>query len=217
MRGLFITGTDTGVGKTHVALALVRGLVRSGKRTAAMKPVAAGATRTPEGLRNDDALRLASIANVPVPYETLNPYCLERAVSPHIAAEQAGIVIDPALICRKFLELAAGAEAVIVEGAGGWLAPISRTRTMEEVALALRLPVLMVVGLRLGCLSHALLTARAVLASGLPLAHWIANEIDPRFEQSSENVARLSAALGPPLAVVPNSRAAADTTIPVSL
>ena len=217
MRGLFVTGTDTGVGKTHVALALMRGLVRSGKRIAAMKPVAAGAIRTPEGLRNDDALRLASIANVPVPYETLNPYCLERAVSPHIAAEQAGIVIDPAAISRKFLELAAVTEGVVVEGAGGWLAPISRTRTMEDVAVALRLPVLMVVGLRLGCLSHALLTARAVLASGLPLAHWIANEIDPRFEQSSENVALLSAALGPPLAVVPNSRAATDATIPVSL
>jgi dethiobiotin synthetase len=216
-KGLFIAGTDTGVGKTHVALALVRGLVRSGKRVAAMKPVAAGATRTPDGLRNDDALQLASVANVSVPYETLNPFCLEPPVSPHIAAEQAGIVIDPEVICRKFRELATGADAVIVEGAGGWLAPISRTRTMEEVAQALRLPILMVVGLRLGCLSHALLTARAVRASGLPLAHWVANEIDPRFEQAAENIALLSAALGPPLAVVPDSRAAAETTIPVSL
>ncbi len=216
-KGFFVTGTDTGVGKTHVALALVRGLVRSGKRIAAMKPVAAGAARTPDGLRNDDALQLASVANVSAPYETRNPFCFELPASPHIAAEQAGIVIDPAVICRKFEELTALADAVVVEGAGGWLAPISRTRTMEEVAQALRLPVLLVVGLRLGCLNHALLTARAVRASGLPLISWVANEIDPRFEQSAENVALLSAALGPPLAVVPASCTAAETTIPVSL
>jgi dethiobiotin synthetase len=215
--GLFITGTDTGVGKTHVALALVRGLVRSGLRIAAMKPVAAGATVTPEGLRNDDALQLAAAANVPVPYESLNPYCLSAPVSPHIAAEEAGIVIDPAVICREFERLAQRVDGVVVEGAGGWLAPIGPTQTMEDVALALRLPVLMVVGLRLGCLSHALLTARAVRASGLPLAHWVANEIDLRFEQSRENLERLSAELGPPLAVVPHSPSSGDILISVSL
>lgn len=238
---VFITGTDTGVGKTHVALALIRGLVRDGRRVAAMKPVAAGATREtaatsetvarrntgatretsairqPGALHNEDALLLAAAANVAVPYETLNPYCLAPPISPHIAAEEAGIVIDPAVIRREFEKIASLADCVVVEGAGGWLAPISRTQTMEDVAVALDLPVVLVVGLRLGCLNHALLTASAVRASGLKLAHWIANEIEPQFERSAENVARLSAALGPPLAVVPHSLQRADTTFHVSL
>ena len=214
---VFITGTDTGVGKTHVSLALIRGLVRDGRRVAAMKPVAAGAVAQPDGLRNEDALLLAAAANVDAPYDTLNPYCLAPPVSPHIGAEEAGMGIDPGHIRREFDKLAAQADCVIVEGAGGWLAPISGTQTMEAVALALELPVLLVVGLRLGCLSHALLTAQAVRASGLKLAHWIANAIEPQFERSAENLARLSAALGPPLAVVPHSLQRADTTIHVSL
>jgi dethiobiotin synthetase len=215
--GFFVTGTDTGVGKTHVAVALMRGLVRGGRRVAGMKPVAAGARPAPEGLRNDDALQLAAAANIAVPYQTLNPYCLEPPVSPHIAAEEAGIEIDPAIIRREFDKLATLAECVVVEGAGGWLAPITRTATMESIALALGLPVVLVVGLRLGCLNHALLTAKAIQASGLELAHWIANAIEPQFERSPENVARLSAALGPPLAVVPHSHRSADAAITVSL
>jgi dethiobiotin synthetase len=216
-RGFFVTGTDTGVGKTHVALALIRGLVRDGKRVAAMKPVAAGAARGPEGLRNDDALQLAAAANVAAPYETVNPYCLAAPISPHIAAEDARIAIDPAAIRREFEKLASRADCVVVEGAGGWLAPISGTRTMEAVALALDLPVVLVVGLRLGCLNHALLTANAVRASGLELACWVANSIEPQFERAAENVARLSAALGPPLAVVPNSLLDVSFLLPVSL
>jgi dethiobiotin synthetase len=216
-QGFFVTGTDTGVGKTHVTRALVRGLVRDGKRIAAMKPVAAGSTHTPDGLRNDDALRLAAAANVEAPYQTVNPYCFEAPVSPHIAAESAGIMIDPEVIWREFERLAAHADAVLVEGAGGWLAPIGPARTMEDVAVALRLPVLLVVGLRLGCLNHALLTARAVHASGLRLAHWVANEIDARFEQSRENVALLSAVLGPPLARVPHSATPEDLALSVTL
>lgn len=215
--GFFITGTDTGVGKTHVALALIRALVRDGRRVAAMKPVAAGATHEPEGLRNDDALQLAAAANVIAPYEAVNPYCLVSPVSPHIGAEEEGIVIDPARIRAEFEKLAAQADCVVVEGAGGWLAPISATQTMEAVAKALDLPVVLVVGLRLGCLSHALLTAQAVRASGLELAAWVANSIEPQFERAAENVARLSAALGPPLAVMPNSLHPVDITIPVSL
>ncbi len=232
---VFITGTDTGVGKTHVSLALIRGLVRDGRRVAAMKPVAAGAMpaagpasgtdaaahtvaiRQSGGLRNDDALLLAAAANVVVPYETLNPYCLGPPVSPHIAAEEAGITIDPVLIRREFDKLARQADCVVVEGAGGWLAPISRTQTMADVALALELPVILVVGLRLGCLNHALLTVRAVRASGLNLVHWIANAIEPQFERSAENLAWLRATLGPPLAVVPHSLHRVDTTIHVSL
>jgi len=214
---VFVTGTDTGVGKTHVSLALIRGLLRDGRCVAAMKPVAAGAIHQPGGLRNEDALLLAAAANVPVPYETLNPYCLAPPVSPHIAAEEAGIVIDPVVIRREFDKLRAQADCVVVEGAGGWLAPISRAQTMEDVALALDLPVILVVGLRLGCLNHALLTAKAVRASGLRLAHWVANAIEPQFERTAENLTWLSAALGPPLAIVPHSLHRADTTIHVSL
>ena len=215
--GLFVTGTDTGVGKTHVALALIRGLALGGKRVAAMKPVAAGAARGPEGLRNDDALQLAAAANVAAAYERVNPYCLSAPVSPHIAAEEEDIVIDPAVIRREFDKLASLADCVVVEGAGGWLAPISASQTMEAVALALDLPVVLVVGLRLGCLNHALLTAQSVRSSGLELAHWVANTIEPQFERATENVARLSAVLGPPLAVVPNSLHSADAAILVSL
>jgi dethiobiotin synthetase len=215
--GLFVTGTDTGVGKTHVARALIRGLVRDGKRVVAMKPFAAGAAREPEGLRNDDALQLAAAANVCAPYERVNPYCLAAPVSPHIAAEEEGITIDPALIRREFEQLASLADCVVVEGAGGWLAPISRSQTMEAVAQALALPVVLVVGLRLGCLNHALLTAQAVREAGLPLAHWVANSIEPQFERATENIARLSAVLGPPLAVVPYSFHSVDAAIPVSL
>ncbi len=223
MTGLFITGTDTGVGKTHVALALIRGLVRDGRRVAAMKPVAAGAELTAAGLRNDDALRLAEAATVVAPYATINPYCFALPVSPHIAAEEAGIVIDPAEIRRKFDVLRASTDCVIVEGAGGWLAPISGTQTMESVALAIGLPVLMVVGLRLGCLSHALLTARAVRASGLTLEHWVANEMeDPArggCERKMANIATLKSQLGAPLAILPFSGhgRSRNTVIDVSL
>ena len=201
MSGFFIAGTDTEVGKTHVATALIAELVCRGLRVAAMKPVAAGASAS---LRNADALVLAAASNVSFPYETLNPYCLRPPVSPHIAAKEAGIVIDPALIYAEFLKIKAASDRVIVEGAGGWLAPISDTRTMEDVAVALGLPVILVVGLRLGCLNHALLTARSIRASGLPFAHWIGNSIDPEFERAAENIATLTAALGPPLAVIPH-------------
>jgi len=126
-------------------------------------------------------------------------------------------VVDPAAIRTNFEILSARAGCVVVEGAGGWLTPISASHTMEDVALALGLPVLLVVGLRLGCLSHALLTARAVSSSGLRLAHWVANQIDPAFERCSENVATLSAALGPPLAVVRHLSVDADPVITVSL
>ncbi len=207
----FITGTDTAVGKTYVATALIRESVRAGRRVGAMKPVAAGARAAPgshgqgpQALRNDDALALAEASNVAVPYSTTNPYCFEEAVSPHIAAKSAGIMIDPEVISREFAKLAADSDCVIVEGAGGWLAPIGGDRTMADIATALGLPVILVIGLRLGCLNHALLTARAIRSSGLDLVHWVGNAIDPSFERAGENVATLAAALGKPLALVPH-------------
>ncbi len=204
MKGVFITGTDTGVGKTLVAAALVRTLVGFGMRVAGMKPVASGSQRTPDGLRNDDALALAAAANVTAPYETLNPYCFEPPIAPHIAAKEAGVAIDLHLVRRRFDELAHDAEFVVVEGAGGWLAPISATQTLADIALALEIPVILVVGLRLGGLNHALLSAESIAARRASLAGWVANRIDPGFERAPENLATLAARLqGAPLADVP--------------
>ncbi|HEY8507215.1 MAG TPA: dethiobiotin synthase [Steroidobacteraceae bacterium] len=209
-KGIFITGTDTGVGKTLVATALIRALVEAGVRVAAMKPVAAGASETPDGLRNDDAVALASAANVSAPYEIVNPYCLAIPASPHIAAREAGIDIEIPVICRCLDKLASESDFVVCEGAGGWLAPISQSQTMADIATTLALPVVLVVGLRLGCLNHALLTARAVQSSGLPLAGWIANAIDPHFPHAEQNVTTLTHLLGsPPLAQVEHQHAGA--------
>lgn len=206
-RGLFITGTDTEVGKTHASVTLIRTLVEDGWRVAAMKPVAAGAEPTASGLRNADALALAAASNAPAPYEQVNPYCLRAPVSPHIAAKEEDIRIETAPIVQCFRERSQTADCVIVEGAGGWLAPISERETMADVALALGLPVVLVVGLRLGCLNHALLSARAIEASGLELRAWIANHIDPRFERLGENLSTLERRLGrPPFAVLPHGR-----------
>lgn len=187
-QSLFIAGTDTGVGKTWVATRLLAALAATGLRAAGMKPVAAGATPTAQGWRNDDALNLAAAANVRLPYELVNPVCLPEATSPHLAAVRARAEIDLEVIGLAFDAIQSQSDVIVVEGAGGWLAPIAAPATagtpgptMQEVALRLALPVVMVVGLRLGCLSHALLTAAAIRASGLPLAGWIANAVDAQF------------------------------------
>jgi dethiobiotin synthetase len=201
---LFITGTDTEVGKTVVSAALTRALVARGLRVAVMKPIASGSDPTPDGLRNSDALTLMAAANVAAPYEVVNPYCFLPPISPHIAAREAGVAIDLALLRARFDSLAGSSDCVIVEGAGGWLAPVSDTQSMADLAAALSLPVLLVVGLRLGCLNHALLSRESLAARGAPFAGWIANAIDPNFARAADNLATLTARLGaPPLASVP--------------
>jgi dethiobiotin synthetase len=208
-RAVFITGTDTGIGKTVIGCALVRALRAEGAQVAVMKPVASGATRTPSGLRNADALALikATGAGARVRYEVVNPYCFEPAVSPDIAAEEAGIEVDLRKIREKFSALAAQADWVVVEGAGGWLAPIGPRRTMANLALALAVPVLVVVGLRLGCLNHAQLTRLAIEARGASFAGWVGNGIDRTVERRAENLRALERLLGEPaLAVVPYAR-----------
>lgn len=199
-RGVFIAGTDTAVGKTRVAVDLVRALGREGLKVAVMKPVAAGAESTPTGPRNADAFDLMAAANVKAPYKSVNPYCLPLPASPHVAALNAGIRVDLAVIRQAYESLATreGVDLVVVEGAGGWLAPISDSESMADVAIALGLPVLLVVGLRLGCLNHALLTAQAIRCSGLTFAGWIANHLQPRFEHAAENIALLEQRLGAP-------------------
>lgn len=203
-KGFFVTGTDTGVGKTVVATALTRGMVARGLRVAVMKPVASGSDPTAEGLRNSDALALMAAANVAAPYEVVNPYCFLPPISPHIAAREARVTMDLAFLRSRCDSLAAASDCVIVEGAGGWLAPVSESATMADLAAALELPVLLVVGLRLGCLSHALLTRESLAAHGAAFGGWIANAVDPHFERAADNLATLIARLGaPPLAYVP--------------
>jgi len=201
---LFITGTDTGVGKTLVSVSLVKALVKHGLRVSVMKPIASGSEHTPAGLRNADALALAEASNVTVPYATTNPYCFEPAISPHIAAEEAKIDVDVGLIKSQFEALAGGADFVVVEGAGGWYAPISRTQWMADLPKALGIPTLLVVGVRLGCLNHALLSKQAIEAAGVEWAGWVANAIDPTLERAAENLSSLERMLGSePLAVFP--------------
>jgi dethiobiotin synthetase len=202
--GIFISGTDTGIGKTLVAVSFVRALVRHGLRVAVMKPIASGAEHTLAGLRNPDALALAEASNVEVPYAALNPYCFEPAISPHIAAEEAGIVVNAGVIKDRFEALRANADFVVVEGAGGWYAPISGSLAMADLPLLLDIPVLLVVGLRLGCLNHALLTRRSIDACDAEFAGWVGNCIDPAMKRREENLATLERTLQcPPLAVFP--------------
>jgi dethiobiotin synthetase len=199
MRGLFITGTDTGVGKTLVAAALVRTLVRAGLKTVGMKPVASGSLATPSGLRNQDALQLQAAANVARPYELVNLYAFAPPIAPHIAALEAGVNMELPRILASFRQLCDGADAVIVEGVGGWQVPLAENLALPNLARALALPVALVVGLRLGCLNHALLSARAIRADGLTLAGWVANGMDPAFERRAENLATLAQAMDAPL------------------
>jgi dethiobiotin synthetase len=202
--GVFITGTDTGIGKTVVATGLVRGLIVKGLRVAVMKPVASGSERTSSGLRNDDALALMAASNVAAPYERVNPYCFEAPISPHIAADDAGIRVDLAQVRRHFELLDASADWVVAEGAGGWLAPIGATTSIRDLALTLHMPIVMVVGLRLGCINHGLLTKLAIEMQGGRFAGWVANTIDPAMARRVENLETLIRLIGePPLAIVP--------------
>jgi dethiobiotin synthetase len=174
-RGVFVTGTDTEIGKTVVARLLVESLVRAGESVAVMKPVSAGCEMTEQGLRNADALSLISASNVAADYPLVNPYALAPPVSPHLAAAEAGIEIDLGLIGSCFESLAGQASRVVVEGVGGWCVPLSGRTTVADMVLALDLPVILVVGMRLGCLNHALLTARVIREDGARLAGWVAN------------------------------------------
>ena len=197
-RGIFVTGTDTGVGKTLVSAALMRALKTHGLSVAGMKPVASGSSPSPAGLRNEDALALMAEQSSPFPYELVNPYAFSAAIAPHIAAAEAGVRIDLARIVEAFDALRKRSQVVIVEGAGGWYAPISDGASMQDLSRALGLPVLLVVALRLGCLNHALLTARAIQSSAQPICGWVANRIDPEFSYWEENLATLTKLLPAP-------------------
>ncbi|WP_428422337.1 dethiobiotin synthase [Methylibium sp.] len=199
-RGWFVTGTDTGVGKTRASVALLQALRARHARCAGMKPVAAGTEAGEDGAgNNEDVLALRAASNVAVPAALDNPVLLPDAMSPHIAARRAGrrIEVDP--LVAAYHALAAQADAVVVEGAGGFLVPLSDTATGADLAAALALPVILVVGLRLGCLNHALLTHEAIAHRGLRLAGWVANRLDPAMPEQDANVDYLRQRLGAPL------------------
>lgn len=200
-RGFFVTGTDTGVGKTVVAAALLRALARSGRRAVGMKPVSAGLAA--DGSANPDVAALLVAGNVDAPLADRNPYAFAPAIAPHLAAAQSGATIDLAVIAAAYARLAAQSDVVVVEGAGGVLVPIDATRDMLDVAARLRLPVLLVVGMRLGCLNHALLSAAAIRARGLELTGWFVNCLDPHMQAIAANAEALSLRLRvPPVAEI---------------
>jgi dethiobiotin synthetase len=197
--GWFITGTDTGVGKTLVSRLLLEALKRAGHSAVGMKPVASGCHDTAAGLRSDDALELMQVSGAAADYADVNPYALGPACAPHIAAREAGVEIQLEKILESFRRLRQKSPWVVVEGVGGWRVPLGGRLTMAEVAHALGLPVILVVGLRLGCLNHALLTAEAIRRADLPLAGWVANRIDPAMTHVPENIATLAQKIGAPL------------------
>jgi dethiobiotin synthetase len=189
MNSVYVTGTDTEVGKTRISIALIELLQQQGGIIAGMKPIASGCEQTAQGLRNDDAVQLSQQANIDLPYELINPYAFEPAIAPHIAAQQAGIEIDVAKIKKNFTQIKQQSDAVVVEGAGGWLVPLNKTQTMADLAVELGLPVILVVGIKLGCINHALLTVKAIEDSGLILQGWVANEIE--VNEQAEDIIKI--------------------------
>jgi len=196
--GCYVTGTDTGIGKTLASSALLFALRERGLRAVGMKPVASGCEATPDGWRNEDALALQA-ASDPVPaYADINPYALPLPLAPELAARDAGIEIELATLLSAHARLNAQAGRVVVEGVGGWDAPLSASLRQADLVRALSLPVVLVVGLRLGCLNHAILSARAIAADGCQLIGWIGNAIDPDMARREEQRAMLQARIQAP-------------------
>lgn len=203
-KAFFVTGTDTNVGKTLIAAGLLVAAKNKGLTTAALKPVAAGCEQTSEGLRNSDALLLQSVITQPLSYDQINPYALQAAIAPHIAAQQEkrSLSVDRLSgFCRGVLS---SANFTLLEGAGGWRVPINARETLADLAKNLQLPVIVVVGVRLGCINHALLTFEAIIRDGLSIAGWVANCVDAEMPALQENIDSLRARLPAPcLGVVP--------------
>lgn len=189
MRTWFVTGTDTEIGKTFAACDLVRHLVARGQRVAVAKPIASGCEQTSAGLRNADALALQAAANVSLPYELINPYRFEPPIAPHLAAAAVGEVIDLQRATRIQREV--DADWLVVEGAGGWNIPLDDQRMLRDLAGAFTSSVLLVVGMRLGCINHALLSAGQICRDGFELVGWVANHVDPDMLEQEGNLATL--------------------------
>ena len=215
----FVTGTDTDVGKTTIAAGLLHAARRAGLSTAAAKPLASGCERTDEGLRNSDALALLAECTLPMRYEAVNPFAFEPAIAPHLAAREAGIELSAARLAEPVRHmLALQADFSLVEGAGGWRVPLAGRDNLSDLALLLGLPVILVVGVRLGCINHALLSMEAIERDGLRLAGWVANIVDPQTSRLEENLATLTERLQAPcLGRVPRLSHAAPATVAAHL
>lgn len=198
MFSIYVTGTDTGIGKTFSSCALLHALRGQGLRAAGMKPVASGCERIEGAWRNADALALQAASEAGIDYADINPFALEHPLAPELAARDAGteVTLPPILAARA--RLASRVDALVVEGVGGWAAPLSATLMQADLVRALQLPVLLVVGLRLGCINHALLSARAIAADGLTLAGWVGSHVDPAMERVEDNLAMLRERLPAP-------------------
>ena len=195
----FVTGTDTGVGKTLVAAGMLLAAAAAGKRTVGLKPIASGAEQTADGLRNEDACLLASVMTETLAYEQINPVALGPAIAPHLALRESGLTLDVAGLAERCAPtLARACDFLVVEGAGGWRVPLNETQTLAELAQRFGFPVVLVVGMRLGCINHALLSAEAIRSDGLALAGCVANQIDPGQARATENFATLAAMLEAP-------------------
>ncbi len=206
LRSLYVTGTDTGVGKTVASAALLRRLQAAGRSAVGMKPVASGSEHTADGWRNDDALRLQAACEPRPAYDDINPYALELPTAPQLAARAMGVRVDLARIGDAHDRLLTQADVVVVEGVGGWAAPLDDGLEQTDLPTMLDLPVVLVVGLRLGCLSHARLTARAIAMDGRSLIGWIGSSVDPDFAERDDYVELLRAALSAPcLGVLPHA------------
>ncbi len=197
-KGYFITGTDTDIGKTRVALGLLTLLGDAGYTTTVMKPVSAGCIKTNEGFRNEDALELIKHATIKPAYESVNPYAFEAAIAPHIAANNTNVKIEIKTIKKHFNDISKKADFTVVEGAGGWNVPINATETMADVAKSLNLPVVLVVGMRLGCLNHAITTTQSMLNKKVEIAGWVANSLTLHFIEQQANIDALKSRLAIP-------------------
>ena len=198
MFSIYVTGTDTGIGKTLTSCTLLHALREHGLRVAGMKPVASGCTEIDGAWKNEDALALQAAGMPGLAYADINPFALEQPLAPELAARDAGIDVTLPPILHAHARLAAQADALVVEGVGGWAAPLSAERMQVDLVRALRLPVVLVVGLRLGCLNHALLSARAIVGDGVHLAGWIGSQVDPAMARVDDNIAMLRARLPAP-------------------
>ena len=202
--GYFITGTDTECGKTEITLALMQKLQSTGYSVLGMKPVASGAVPTADGLRNDDARRILRQASIPLQYDLVNPFAFEPPIAPHVAAEQAGMDIRFGRILESLRELSNRADLVVVEGVGGWRVPLGNDGAVSDLARAMNLPVVLVVGMKLGCINHALLTAESILSGGFKMTGWVANVVHPEMLEQEANIATLKREITAPcLGVVP--------------
>lgn len=208
MKGVLITGTDTGVGKTLVAQIIVHTLRKQYDKVGVMKPVASGAEFINGLLQNEDAIKLQKACNVSLPYALINPYCFSPAIAPHIAAELEGVDIDLKHIQTCFENIARQVDVVVVEGAGGWHTPLNEKASIESLAKELAIPVVLVVGLRLGCLNHALLSMSALHQSGVSILGWVGNVIEPDYPYLDKNIHALKQRISAPcLGVLPFSEA----------